>query len=244
MALLALSVALIALGFHLRGWRRVTREPAARHFGARTAVVVPLLLGIGLAVLGDLAAQRLELSIHLRGFLGVVLLFGPSALLARPHNLGASSAGVAATYDRWPLVLGMWLCTWPLLAGLGILVGWLAQAFGFESLGVASEVAEAASNFDFAVMAFLAVFVVPAVEEIFFRGRLFARLAVRLGPGPANAIQALLFGLGHGWFHFPILMYFGWLLGRARLAGAGMGSLIAAHALQNAVSFALIAAAR
>ncbi|MBI1381628.1 MAG: CPBP family intramembrane metalloprotease [Planctomycetaceae bacterium] len=181
---------------------------------------------------------------HLRGLLGPLLLFAPSALLARRHDLGARSAGVERADARWPFVLGLWLRTWPLLTGVAGLIGWTAKQLGIDALGVASEVVLAASDGDFAAMAFLGVFVVPLAEELFFRGRLFARLAGHVGPNRANWIQAALFGLAHGWFYFPILTYLGWLLGRARLAGAGMGSLALAHALQNAVSFAVLAAMR
>jgi len=241
---LLVSAALFAFGLWLRGWRRVRREPSAPQFGARTPLVVPIALGLLLMVLGDLAASRLGISVHLRGLLGPLLLFAPSALLALHHDLGARSAGVERAEDRWPFVLGLWLRTWPLLTGVAGLIGWTAEQLGIDSLGVASEVVLAASDRDFAAMVFLGVFVVPLAEELFFRGRLFARLAVHVGPTRANWIQAALFGLAHGWFYFPILTYFGWLLGRARLSGAGMGSLALAHALQNAVSFAVLAAMR
>lgn len=244
MAELLFTAALLALGFYLRGWRRVTRERSAPRFGARAAVVLPLLAGIGLAVLLDVVAAHVGLSPALHGILLVQAMLIPSALLVRGDMLGASSAGVGSAHDRWPMALGMWVRSWPLLQGLGFLVALTASAFGVESLGVASELAAATTDLEFAVFALAGVLVVPALEELFFRGRLFARLAVHLGPGPANFLQALLFGLAHGWFHFPILMYFGWLLGRARLAGAGMGSLVLVHAAHNALSFALLAAAR
>lgn len=244
MAELLVSAALFAFGLWLRGWRRVRKEPAAAQFGARTPLVVPIAIGLLLMVLGDLAGSKIGLSVHLRGLLGPLLLFAPSALLAFRHDLGGRSAGVERPADRWPFAVSLWLRTWPLLTGFAGLIGWTAKQLGVDSLGVASEVVLAASDFDFAVMVFLGVFLVPLAEELFFRGRLFARLAVHVGPTRANWIQAALFGLAHGWFYFPILTYFGWLLGRARLSGAGMGSLAAAHALQNAVSFAVLAAMR
>ena len=90
------------------------------------------------------------------------------------------------------------------------------------------------------VSALLIVLWAPLSEELFFRGFLFQGMAAGMGPGGAAVASALLFSVSHG---TPVLLLpvfvsgllLAWLFIRTR----SLNACIAAHALQNALAFAV-----
>ncbi len=233
------SLGLVALGIWLAPWRQpLVRAGSPPRPQSRPRVVVPLGVGLVLAVAFALASGG---GSALHFFLYLVLVLGPSALLAPFEDLGAKAFGVRDAFQELRPSLVLWARAWPGLMGLlGILL-LLAPLVGREQLGGVDEVVSAAGPDQFPWLALLGIGVVPLLEEVLFRGRLLTRLAARLGPTRANWVQAVLFGLAHGLLLAPILTLFGWLLGRARLSGAGLGTLTFVHALHNAVAFSFMA---
>jgi membrane protease YdiL (CAAX protease family) len=98
------------------------------------------------------------------------------------------------------------------------------------------------------VVAFMLVVGAPFVEELFFRGLVQSSLRARLGPGPAVALQAAVFGLAHlnpsfGLANVSIVAgvaAFGLLQGVVRETTGRLGPTMASHALFNAAALALL----
>ena len=86
-----------------------------------------------------------------------------------------------------------------------------------------------------AVSMALAVFVIPAIEEMLFRGFLLPTVAQRTGPVAAVLVVGLLFGLLHGWQHagptFALGVLLGWLYWRTGSLWVAVGC----HGAHNAV---------
>ncbi len=77
----------------------------------------------------------------------------------------------------------------------------------------------------------------PIVEELFFRGLLQRSLLQRMGPIPAVAISASVFGLTHfQLLQFPALVAFGAVLGTLAVKTGRLGPGIVAHMAFNAVT--------
>ncbi len=106
------------------------------------------------------------------------------------------------------------------------------------------------------VLLLVAIFKTALAEEIFFRGFLGGILVRKLGEGPGNLLQAVLFGLVHlllistlleptflaGAFIFLLSTFAGWLLGYIKIRHSG-GSIVPgwlAHALANSTTYAWV----
>jgi membrane protease YdiL (CAAX protease family) len=84
-----------------------------------------------------------------------------------------------------------------------------------------------------------AALLAPAVEEMYFRGRLIGAFSPRLGPGWAGAISSLAFAAIHGIpAFFPAYVLFAFSLLWLRRRTGGLVAPILAHMINNA--FALL----
>lgn len=115
-----------------------------------------------------------------------------------------------------------------LLQGAGASNLALQEAIRSVSLGVGGV----------ALLFLLAVVVGPAAEEVYFRGLVLPWLARRLGPAWGLWISSLLFGLLH--LHYgistPLAVFYGYVLGWARLRTGGLWAPFLLHATMNLVS--------
>jgi membrane protease YdiL (CAAX protease family) len=83
----------------------------------------------------------------------------------------------------------------------------------------------------------LSVLVGPTAEEMLFRGALFRKWRMRVGPGKAALITSVLFGLGHPNSLTPFIS--GLALAVLYTSTRTIWAPIAAHALNNALSMTL-----
>ena len=154
-------------------------------------------------------------------------------------RLGAATFGLRRTDAT--AALG-----WALLAYIGYaaLAGlWALLVGGGEEGGGGATSAEGLSTL-FVILMFVTVVVgAPIVEEIMFRGYLFAALTRWKGPWPAAVISGALFGLAHVLAHPPIawpqLAVMGFLLALVFWITGSLLPCIALHAANNALVMSL-----
>jgi membrane protease YdiL (CAAX protease family) len=96
------------------------------------------------------------------------------------------------------------------------------------------------------MLAFVVVILGPVAEEVLFRGLLLPRLAAQLGPRWALWASAILFASLHYRYEtFTLLvLFYGLILGWARLRTGGLTVPIVLHSLINGVVIAVVLATR
>jgi len=135
---------------------------------------------------------------------------------------------------------------WALLAYVGYVTFsglWALLVGGMEEGGGGATSAEGLSTL-FVVLMFITVVVgAPIVEEIMFRGYLFAALTRWKGPWPAAVVSGALFGLAHVLAHPPAawlpLAVMGFLLALVFWITGSLLPCIALHAANNALVMSL-----
>ena len=135
---------------------------------------------------------------------------------------------------------------WALLAYIGYAAFaglWAIIVGGMEDGGGGATSAEGLSTL-LVVLLFITVVVgAPIVEEIMFRGYLFAALSRWKGPWPAAVISGALFGLAHVLAHPPAawlpLAIMGFLLALVFWITGSLLPCIALHAANNALVMSL-----
>lgn len=162
--------------------------------------------------------------------------------------------------ERWPLFgLGAALRVKPvraILVGLGLgvvalvassVIAGVAQKLGFDTTAQDKLLIEPLRGAPWWIawaVPLAGTFIVPVVEELFFRGYVFRAIAARKGVAPAYLFSALAFGLYHlssGLALLPIipaLFVVGLLLCFAYHRTGNLLADITAHALNNGVGFA------
>ena len=144
--------------------------------------------------------------------------------------------------------------------GIGVLAGVLCQlvlvpllylpfdllGFDFDVSEEARDVLDRASGPGLALLAVCIIIGAPIAEELFFRGLLLRAAERRLGPGPAVAVSAVVFGLTH---FQPLqllgLVAFGVVLAAlVRRVSGRLGPALVAHMAFNATTVGLLVATR
>jgi uncharacterized protein len=140
----------------------------------------------------------------------------------------------------WPAV------GWSALLFVAFLVASLVYAavLGIdESDDLAQQLGAGESTLSTIVVALLVVLVAPIVEEIFFRGFLFATLWRHLGWVAGAVISGLIFGFVHAggteWHFIPALAAFGFLLAALYRATGSILPCIGLHALNNGLALSV-----
>ena len=104
---------------------------------------------------------------------------------------------------------------------------------------------QAGGDVGVAVLAALVIIGAPIFEELFYRGLLLRAVQRRYGTNIAIGASALVFGLAHfELIQFPALVVFGVVLGVLAVRYGRLGPSIFAHAAFNAVTMAVLIAAR
>ena len=187
---------------------------------AVTVLTASLLQGIG----GPLA-----------GAAPAVALFGLHGLVG-VHVVRTELAKLASWFriDRRAIV-------WGVTGGAFLLAFNALYGLALASLGVVPpDVAAMLRGLlpESALIAWAAV-LAPAVEEMYFRGRLLDAFTPKLGPGWAGTISSLAFAAIHGIpAFFPAYVVFAFVLLALRRRTGGLVAPILAHMINNA--FALL----
>jgi uncharacterized protein len=221
-----------------------------------TATVVA---GLFAALVGRLAGNSLTTA--QRGVLWpvvvatlVVMVYGPMVWWARrcSRKWGSGSLKRDVGFEFQPVDLG-----WGLLTGLSAYIALIAAAIvvAVTHLPTTSNTRDLVGERHTVVLVFagIGVLVAPVVEELFFRGVLLRSFRSRLGPAPAIAAQAIVFGMFHfalryGWGNIGLVLsisalgaVFGVAAHQTRRLAPGM----VAHAIVNTVAFiAILASSR
>ncbi len=170
--------------------------------------------------------------------LEVVILFSAALFSLRKYRLSWADLGL-----RWPRRGGLWFSIVLVLAGLILVYTYFAilSAAGAEPGSAVPE--EAFDNLaPVILLAVLSLLFAPFMEEVFFRGFIFAGLRARWGTLGAALASGLLFGLAHlgGASTFYSVVPIAAVGIVFALGYAYTGSLLAtigAHLLFNLVSF-------
>jgi membrane protease YdiL (CAAX protease family) len=209
--------------------------------------------GLALAVSGVLAMLLIWLFLTSRGIvregaLSLAPLFALEGVLFAVawrfsiwrHRVGWAALGLRRTLTRAHvglllLVLAASLLLTGLYAALLIYVGLGASL----PAGVPEEIREMRGALRISSVVLIVLWA-PLSEELFFRGFLLQGVAAGMGPWVAAVVSALLFSVSHG---SPVLLVpvfvsgllLAWLFFRTR----SLNACITAHALQNALAFAV-----
>jgi membrane protease YdiL (CAAX protease family) len=233
----------------------ISRLVARRRKAPRVVIwspVIMALLGSGAAVVGTVYAVRAIMGGW--SIFGVILsLFAQMLAMllvvgASRRWLGPVAPGVQAPEPRlsWLRTTGwgvFYLLTgFPrvaiLLHALNKLVFWVKpgpdaiEMLARMQLGVPGAL----------MLVVVVVFLGPIAEEVLFRGFLLPRLAAQLGGRWALWASALLFASLHFYYgiHTLLILYYGLVLGWARMRSGGLASPILLHVLINGVVMALL----
>ena len=186
----------------------------------------PLRLVLALALLGLGYRGVLPLEGAVAAFLVFAVLQPPDVAL-RPLR----AAAVLAVY--LPFVV-LWF---------GFVIGYVraAAAFGWriEPQPMLEQVARDGVGAATLPILFGGVLLAPLVEEILFRGYLLGTLRLALPSWPAQLLTAALFGLVHGWNYALPIAVLGLLFGWLRQRHDALAPAILAHAVHNALTFAV-----
>jgi membrane protease YdiL (CAAX protease family) len=211
---------------------------------------IPPLLAIGAVVVG-LSAMPLVAVTTLPYGMRVMLAVSELALLA-PGLLAllAYRAPVAHVLGRWPLdrrtallmVAGgssLWM------ASLGLLelqyTVWAPSAGYLEAFRRLHEALRPSGVAD-ALVSLLAIAVIPAVcEELLVRGIVLPSLVRPAGPWGAIVISAVVFAVIHlDPYRTPFTLVLGLALGFLRVRTGSLLACVVAHAVLNALTFAVV----
>jgi len=246
-ALLAVGLALVPLGaLALRRLAGPRAEPRARWGGtdvlataavyvagaqlAQVALPPPGDAGLALllarAAAVDVAAAALAVALALRPAAG-----GPGALgLRRGANARAVAAGVALYALALPALLGL-EGTWP----------WLLERLGGTwKRQQAQDAFALLEGRELWAAAFLAVALVPLLEELLFRGFLQPALVRGLGARGGVLATSILFALLHGSSAFLPLFGLSLVLGAVMLRTQRLAAPCVIHGLNNALAILLV----
>lgn len=127
--------------------------------------------------------------------------------------------------------------------GGGLLIGAALLGWVMQALGVWPEITiwKALRTSSPWLFGFLAVVLAPIGEELYFRGRLFDGVRVRLGLAAAIATTSIIFSLVHGIpALIPAYMLLGMALAALRIWSGGLWAPIIAHALNNGIGVLLL----
>ena len=159
--------------------------------------------------------------------LACVLAFPPAGW--RP----VAFRSVLACYGGWLVIWAAFAAVYlRVMAAVGIRVEPQEQLVALASEGLALP--------DFWLRALLIVCVAPVVEEVIFRGYLFAALERALPRWVLQLVVASLFGLAHGVDHALPIGVLSLLFGYLRAKHGALSPSILAHALHNGVTVCLI----
>lgn len=150
------------------------------------------------------------------------------------RSLAADFGLRARPRDGAGLAVGV-LCQLAVLPALYFLIQRLTG--DLDVSGPARQLAEDFDGAAFVVVALVATFAAPVVEELFYRGLLLRAAARRFGERWAVVGSSVVFGMSHFQLvQFPGLFVFGVVLSVLALRTGRLGASIAAHAAFNAVA--------
>ncbi|MFC1705393.1 lysostaphin resistance A-like protein [Planctomycetota bacterium] len=138
------------------------------------------------------------------------------------------------------------LAAFPFIYGLVFVSHSVAAHLGVEpAINLAAEVfVETESRYVLLLICFVAVFVAPVAEEVFFRGLLYGPLRTHVGKAWAIAITSVCFALVHPLVDMPAIALLGVVLALAYERTGSLVAPISAHAANNVYGLALLAAER
>jgi membrane protease YdiL (CAAX protease family) len=213
-----------------------------------------LYLGM-VVVAGLLDAYLLDAGAEPLASLSTLCLFAAPLLALWPATLGATLPAIrrAAGLNRgrgWSreALAGMagYAAFFPVVVAATFASAGLAEALGRSLEGaehpVAPMLAAGMSPARLAFMLFLVIIWAPFVEEIFFRGFLFAWLRSSLGVGAAVLCSSLVFAILHpqGLLGAPMLFALGAGFALIREWRGSLAPCVVAHALVNGITSVII----
>lgn len=220
--------------------------PLAVAVGALLCVAVPLIAG------GQLLApvDALELPVALYVAIAVAVVYGPSMIWwwYASARYGSGRRGIDVGLMPRPSDLG-----WGPLAWLGCLfvqavIGFIVTRFDVPFTSNTEALGDGDDDLRFIIaIVVLTVVVAPIAEEIVFRGLVLRGLLGSMGPTPAVALQAVLFGVVHispgfGLGNIGLVLVLtgvGAVLGVVAHVFRRITPCILAHAILNAVAVTL-----
>lgn len=218
----------------------VPSPPSQRPLGCLAAVGVLVAWGVGL-VLGALMGQAVfrntvTIQFVAMGVVGVVATAGAAAVLALHgrdlHTLGLRPKDFTRQFGR--------AVKYEIVGFFGVLgIMGLIYALGFRS-DETSVLDHLLGRDILTVMTvfFLATVVTPVYEELTFRGIFQAVFRRWFGRTAGIGLSALLFGLFHGGWRIPGMVFFGVLLALARVRSRTLALPILIHMLHNGIVMA------
>lgn len=173
------------------------------------------------------------LSIQSTANVSAVLLL--LALLIRRPGMGTTLGLRRANGPTFLAALAAWLAFLPLLAGAVWLNAALLEAFtgGAEQQAYLAAFSDSSDSRGSVLVWLAVVVVIPAAEELLYRGALFAGLRPLLGVGGAAVFSALAFGLQHDPSAMLPTTALGVLLAWLRIRCGSLAVPVVVHMLQN-----------
>lgn len=212
-------------------------------------IVLPTLLYVTLLFWGSLGiipswGQTLlgetPIALALQYVLTLIVEIGVLVWLVRRRNAGRSGLGLKRASDTWYLVaFGLYMIQIIAVIGIFALVNILLPSINTDEQQTVFEFGR--SGWGYWLAAVSVVVVAPVIEEILFRGVIFAGLARRWPVWIAAAISSIVFALLHGQVNVGIYTFIlgcllSWLYVRSGSIYPGM----LVHFLNNLVAFWLL----